>query len=93
MIELSNRRVVYTIKTTGEDMKLSGKITEEGDGRVSEFSGQFTDVDETWYGNFWYSENTNGKANQNINEVAADKMEAASALIKTAVEEFKSRTE
>lgn len=93
MIELSDKKEVYSIKNSGEKVKVSGRITVEGDNRVSEFSGQFSDLEGTWLGNFYYAESAEGKINQNVNEVGTDYIAAANELLLSTVSEFKNRTE
>jgi hypothetical protein len=93
MIELSDKRELYSITNSGETLKISGRITAEGDTRISEFTGQFADLEGTWLGNFYYAESTEGKINQNVSEIAADYIAAASELLLSTVSEFKNRTE
>lgn len=89
MITLTNKQTSYTAENSSENLKLSGSLSFNGDGRMLAFNGSFMTWQGTYVGNFYYNENSNDKTTKSIGEVDMDKCDEADKLLDDTIKELK----
>lgn len=65
-MQLTNKRISYTVKETGNTYSLNGEVTITEGARISSFNGSFLIEENNYIGNFNYSEGEDGKVDKHI---------------------------
>lgn len=89
MITLTNKQTNYTAENSSENLKLSGSLSFNEDGRILAFNGAFQTLQDTYVGNFYYNENSNNKTTKSISEIDTDKCDEADKLLDDTIKELK----
>ena len=69
MITLTGKTTNYNVANESGQLKLSGQVTVQEDGRISNFNGTFNKDENGYAGNFYYSESEEGKSNKSTSDV------------------------
>ena len=86
-MELTNKRVQYTVSNESENIKITGEVT-VGDSNNS-FNGTVNTLNGDYSGNFYFNEIDANNVNLNFNNVPADKVGAIYSLIQSTMTEVK----
>lgn len=90
MIELTNKQISYVIANESGTFKLTGQVAiKEEDSIISSFSGSFFKNEDEYCGNFYYSENAEGKVNKSINDVSTDNFTTLDNFLDNSIAELK----
>ena len=88
-MELSNKRVSYSVLNSNEAVSLRGEVTISETGLISTFTGTFNDADGRYCGDFYCNEPESGILNKNLSNIKLDKEVEASALLMNTVKMLK----
>lgn len=73
MITLLEKTINYSVTNETEGFKLKGTITIiDETQRIANFNGSFTDAEDHYMGNFYYSENQDGKATKSVSDTPTE---------------------
>jgi hypothetical protein len=90
MIALTNKQVSYSIASNSETFKLNGQVTvKEENAIIANFSGSFFKNEDEYCGNFYYSENNDGKASKSISDVSKDDFMFLDNFLDSSITELK----
>lgn len=90
-MEISNKRLMYSVKNEDSNLKLEGEVTIKEDKTISYFSGSFYTLTSEYAGNFNYSEDENTYINKSINSIPKDNEDKAIALLDKTIDEIKTQ--
>lgn len=79
---------MYSVTNSNNTFSLSGTITINESTQVENFNGSIT-KDSKMYGNFYYSETSDGKINFNLSNVSTEFITEVEQFIVTTVNEVK----
>ena len=91
-MEITNKRYQFTVTNTVNDLTVRGEVTMNEDKTINSFNGNVRD-NEQHVGDFYYSENLDGKINKSINNVSSANISAMEALIAETVNQIKNDNE
>lgn len=90
MIALTNKQVSYSIASNSGTFKLNGQVTvKEENAIIATFSGSFFKNEDEYCGNFYYSENNDGKASKSISDVSKDDFMILDNFLDNSITELK----
>ena len=87
-MELTNKRVFYSVKNEDEFLKLDGEVQINNDTVLSNFSGSLTTLDGTPSGGFNYSE-FDGLINKGVNSYPEELKDKGMNLLDATVDAIK----
>lgn len=88
-MEISNKRLIYSVKNEDSNLKLEGEVTIKEDKTISYFSGTFYTLSTEYAGNFNYSEDQNELINKSVNSISKENEDKAIALLDSTIDEIK----
>lgn len=88
-MELTNKRVIYSVKNEDSNLKLEGEISIDEHNNITQFPGTFYTLESMYAGNFNYSEDSNGLINKAVNSVPKENEDKAISLLDATVDEIK----
>lgn len=88
-MELTNKRIQYTISNSNDTVKISGELTLGTDNLITSFSGNVTKVDGENVGDFYYNEISDTYCNKSVNNMVAEYADSACSLLTSTVASFK----
>lgn len=90
MITLTGKTTNYQVSNENATVKLSGQLTlSDNEDRIVSFNGSFNTTEDGYIGNFYYSENENGRVNKNISDVDGTKLSSVESLFNETITEIK----
>lgn len=89
-MKLSNKQVNYNCVNDNGTIKLSGAVYLNADNIITQFSGNFTNIETGDYcGDFYYNETADNKINRATNNIPSDLLDMAGDFLLETVAEIK----
>ena len=89
-MKLSNKQVNYNCVNDNGTIKLSGSVYLNADNLITQFSGNFTNMEtEDYCGDFYYNETVHNKINRATNNIPSDLLDMAGDFLLETVAEIK----
>lgn len=89
-MELKNKRTMYDVTNVDTVVKLSGSFTYTMDDRISDFNGNFSELnDSAFVGGFSFSEREGDLVNKNTNSVKKALQENCDQLLDDTIDLIK----
>lgn len=90
MITLTGKTTNYQVSNESATVKLSGQLTlSDNEDRIVSFNGSFNTIENVYIGNFYYSENENGRVSKNVSDVDITKLSDVESLLDETIVEIK----
>lgn len=89
-MKLSNKQINYNCVNDNGTIKLSGSVYLNADNLITQFSGNFTNIEtEDYCGDFYYNETVDNKINRATNNIPSDLLDMAGDFLLETVAEIK----
>ena len=89
MITFSNKSIHYNLSRQGQNFKMNGTVAIIGEDSVRDLNATVYDLEDNYIGNFYYSENQEGKCFKDLNNVAKENFSAIDQFIDETLSELK----
>ena len=88
-MQLINKKTLYTCIKSGDNIKINGAVQLDSSNRLIAFSGNFNNLDDTYCGDFVYTENDEGTINISTNNILIEKVTEAIIFLINVIREIK----